>query len=66
MSTDTDSETKVTMICPNLTCRRTLSAPISARGKIMRCMYCNTPFRVPDKATLDSEAPVQSGPQRKA
>ncbi|MFQ5805807.1 MAG: hypothetical protein ACE5I3_05085 [Phycisphaerae bacterium] len=56
MSTRTDPDNRVTMICPNLNCRRTLSAPASARGKIMRCAYCNAPFRVPDNGTFDSEA----------
>jgi hypothetical protein len=37
----------VTMICPNLACRRTVSAPASARGSTVRCAYCQQPFRVP-------------------
>jgi hypothetical protein len=37
----------VTMICPNLACRRTVSAPASARGTTVRCAYCQQPFRVP-------------------
>lgn len=64
MSTRTNSEGKVTMICPNLTCRRTLSAPISARGKIMRCVYCNTPFRVPENAALESEEHARTSQHR--
>jgi hypothetical protein len=51
-----DPDSRVTMICPNLSCRRTLSAPASARGKIMRCAYCNAPFRVPERSAPDSEA----------
>jgi hypothetical protein len=42
------------MICPNLNCRRTLSAPGTARGKIMRCAYCNAPFRVPESIAPES------------
>jgi len=53
MNTKTNCENKVTLICPNLTCRRTLSAPASARGKIMRCGYCNQAFRVPENAALE-------------
>ena len=37
----------VTMICPNLACRQTVMAAESARGKIVRCAYCNQPFLVP-------------------
>gem|GEM_PF-2052476 len=37
----------VTMICPNLKCRRTLVAPESMRGKIVRCAHCRQPFMVP-------------------
>lgn len=37
----------VTMICPNLGCRRTVVAPESARGKLVRCAHCNQLFRVP-------------------
>ena len=37
----------VTMICPNLKCRRTLVAPESTRGKIVRCAHCRQPFMVP-------------------
>lgn len=44
----TKAETNlVTMICPNLACRKAVSAPESARGLTVRCAYCQTPFRVP-------------------
>jgi len=56
VSTQTHPEDNVTMICPNLVCRRTLSAPSSARGKVMRCAYCDAPFRVPENATRDPGA----------
>jgi hypothetical protein len=56
MTARTESEDSVAIICPNLTCRRTLSAPAAARGKIMRCIYCNVPFRVPENATPESDA----------
>ncbi len=47
MGVKTENEGRITMICPNLTCRRTLSAPVSARGQVMKCPYCDAPFRVP-------------------
>lgn len=40
----------VTVICPNLHCTKPNNVPISARGKAMRCPYCNTAFRVPEGA----------------
>ena len=46
MSSRTEHDA-VTMICPNLACRRTVSAPASARGTTVRCAYCQQPFRVP-------------------
>ncbi len=51
----------VTMICPNLNCGQTVIAPPSARGKVVRCAYCSSPFRVPDVAppTPDPEPPKQ-------
>lgn len=37
----------VTMICPNLKCGRTVTAPESARGKVVRCAHCQSYFLVP-------------------
>jgi len=64
MGTHTTFEKRITMICPNLSCRRTLSAPAAARGKIMRCAYCNTPFRVPEGARLEQEGRPAVEPKR--
>ncbi|MCC6359909.1 MAG: hypothetical protein IT450_14285 [Phycisphaerales bacterium] len=50
----------VTMICPNLACRRAVSAPESARGMTVRCAYCQTPFRVP----MSGGTPPQGEPER--
>jgi len=36
------------LICPNLRCRKILSVPDEARGKLARCQHCRTMFRVPD------------------
>jgi hypothetical protein len=36
------------LICPNLRCRKILSVPDEARGKLVRCQHCKTLFRVPD------------------
>ena len=56
MSANIASDSKVTMICPNLSCRRTLNAPPTARGQLMRCAYCNAPFRVPKDVTSRPDA----------
>jgi LSD1 subclass zinc finger protein len=40
----------VTMLCPNLRCRKILSVPDGVRGKLVKCQHCQTAFRVPDRA----------------
>ncbi len=45
MSNDT-----VRIMCPNLTCRKVLAVPTSARGKTVRCRNCSTNIRVPEPA----------------
>lgn len=47
----------VQLICPNLRCRKFLSVPEDVRGKLVKCQYCQTSFRVPDtsnKRTLNA------------
>lgn len=41
------NEQSVRIMCPNLTCRRVLAVPESARGKTVRCRNCATNIRVP-------------------
>ena len=36
------------LICPNLRCRKILSVPEEARGKLVKCQHCQTMFRVPE------------------
>ena len=38
----------IQLICPNLRCRKFLSVPDEVRGKLVKCQYCQTNFRVPD------------------
>lgn len=38
----------VSLICPNLRCRKFLSVPDDVRGKLVKCQHCQTMFRVPD------------------
>ncbi len=35
------------LMCPNIKCRKILSVPDEARGKIVRCSHCQTSLRVP-------------------
>jgi hypothetical protein len=37
----------VQMLCPNLKCRKILSVPDEARGKLVKCQYCQSMLRVP-------------------
>ena len=51
------------LICPNLRCRKILSVPEEVRGKLVKCQFCQTMFRVPDmrRGTAGPNRP-QSGP----
>ena len=42
----------VTLMCPNLICRKVLAVPDSMRGKRVRCGYCETTFSVPSTGAL--------------
>lgn len=37
----------IRIMCPNLTCRKVLAVPASARGKTVRCRNCTTSIRIP-------------------
>lgn len=41
----------IQLICPNLQCRKILSVPDEVRGKLVKCQYCQTMFRVPEPKT---------------
>ncbi len=53
----------VQMICPNLRCRKILAVPDEVRGKLVKCQFCQQPFRVPAPkgvaAGSGSQAPAQ-------
>ncbi len=44
----------VQMICPNLRCRKILGVPDDVRGKLVKCQYCQTAFRVPEAKKPDA------------
>jgi hypothetical protein len=56
------------LICPNLRCRKILSVPEEVRGKLVKCQYCQTMFRVPESKRADGSAPAADAtrPQKKA
>jgi hypothetical protein len=51
-------------MCPNLTCRKILAVPATARGKTVRCRGCATNIRVP--ALSAEEKGEAKGPAPKA
>ena len=42
------SNEQLRIMCPKLSCRKILLAPVSARGKTIRCRACGSTIRVPD------------------
>jgi hypothetical protein len=45
-------------MCPNLTCRKILAVPESARGKTVRCKGCSTCIRIPEAPAVKPDKPV--------
>lgn len=58
------SDESVRIMCPNLTCRKVLAVPASARGKTVRCRNCSTAIRVP-APTAEAQPPT-GAPVKKA
>jgi hypothetical protein len=55
------------VMCPNLTCRKVLAVPESARGKTVRCRNCGTNIRIPlPDAQAKSGAPAAPAPKANA
>lgn len=50
----------VQIICPNLKCRKILSVPDDARGKMVRCQHCQNQFRVPNSKRPELAKPSQT------
>lgn len=42
-----DQSMPVTLLCPNLKCRRVLQVPDTVRGKQVRCSHCGSHLLVP-------------------
>lgn len=52
------------VMCPNLTCRKILAVPQSARGKTVRCRGCGTNIRVPSGGKEPAETPKIETPAK--
>jgi LSD1 subclass zinc finger protein len=50
----------VQIVCPNLRCRKLLSVPDDARGKIVKCHHCQTVLRVPQGSRQPAAAPAKA------
>lgn len=50
----------IRIMCPTLTCRKILAVPTQARGKTVRCKYCNASIRIPLKKEPAPEATDQA------
>lgn len=59
----------VTIMCPNLRCRKILIVPNTARGTRVRCAYCSTvlmvPMAKPPNFGRRQEAAAEGGEKRK-
>ena len=53
------------IMCPNLTCKKILAVPSSARGKTVRCRGCGTNIRVPSAEGV-SPRPAEKNPNAAA
>lgn len=56
---DNEVETKpmaAQLMCPNIQCRKILSVPDEARGKVVRCSHCQTALRVPEAKAPAAQA----------
>lgn len=47
MSSSNGNEDVIRIMCPNLSCKRILAVPTTARGKLVRCRGCGINLRIP-------------------
>ncbi len=47
------------LMCPNINCRKILSVPDEARGKVVRCSHCQSSLRVPELKHPSADAPKE-------
>lgn len=56
----------VRMVCPNLKCRAILTAPVAARGKVVRCRQCGSKVNIPHAAGQPKPNVPAAEPEAKA
>jgi len=56
----------VRIMCPNLSCRKVLAVPASARGKTVRCRNCSTSIRIPAFPSAKNAAAAAAAAAAKA
>lgn len=49
----------IRIMCPNVACKRVLAVPLTARGRQVRCRFCGTSIRIPDKKEAPKPAEAQ-------
>ena len=49
----------IRIMCPNVVCRRVLAVPLTARGRQVRCRFCGTSIRVPQKKEPPKPEPAE-------
>jgi hypothetical protein len=54
-----ENESNISIMCPNLTCRKVLMVPHNCRGKTVRCRACGTNIRVPAPKAASAPPPQQ-------
>ncbi len=63
---------QIRIMCPNVVCRKIMTVPSSARGKVVQCPQCRKRIRIPDRSTvvnndgMNSEAGSGESPAKKA
>ena len=58
------AEQVIRIMCPNVICRKIMSVPIGARGKIVQCPSCRKRIRIPKAGVAQMPAandPPQNG-----
>lgn len=46
------------IMCPNLSCRKILAVPASARGKTVKCRACSMTIKIPTVSSTPTARPA--------
>ena len=55
------AEQTIRVMCPNVVCRKVMSVPIAARGKVVQCPQCRKRIRIP--LAMSSKIEIQAIPE---